>query len=351
MQTTPPARKFLRLALIALVMLAIFAADTGTEHEIAAAVFYALVLLTSARALARRGILTLSALCIALTIVSFMTTPHNGPAVAGIINTAISLAAIVMTAWLILKIQAAQTAAHAAQAQLLRLARIRSLDSLTTSIAHEINQPLTAIVTSGNACQRWLQRAPPNLDKAAAALERILAAAGHASRIIVRVRSLSRGGSTEKTAFDLNRTLMDVITLSQGEIRRHGITLSLELAPGLPPALADPVQIQQITGNLLLNAIEAMTATDVEPRRLRVTSRREADQVVFSLSDSGPGIPAHLHARLFDAFWTTKPDGIGIGLSLARTIIEHHNGRIWADPAAARTGAHFHFSLPLAEHS
>jgi len=347
MQTTPPARKFLRLALTALVMLAIFAADTGTEHEIAAAVFYALVLLTSARALARRGILTLSALCIALTIASFMATPHNGPAVAGIINTAISLAAIVMTAWLILKIQAAQTAAHAAQAQLLRLARIRSLDSLTTSIAHEINQPLTAIVTSGNACQRWLQRAPPNLDKAAAALERILAAAGRASRIIVRVRSLSRGGSTEKTAFDLNRTLMDVITLSQDEIRRHGITLSLELAPGLPPALADPVQIQQITGNLLLNAMEAMSAAPGRVHRLHVTSRVRDGMIVCSVQDTGTGIPAALAGRVFDAFWSTKPDGTGLGLSLSRTLIEANGGQIWLEPAPMG-GTAFHFSVPVA---
>jgi len=347
MQTTPPARTFPRLAITALVMLAIFAVDTGAEHEIAVAVFYALVLLTSARVLVRRGILTLSASCIALTLVSFMATPHGGPAVAGIINTAISLVAITMSTWLILKIQAAQTAAHAAQAQLLRLARIRSLESLTTSIAHEINQPLTAIVTSGNACQRWLQHTPPNLGKAAAALERILAAAGRASRIIVRVRSLSRGGSTEKTPFDLNGALREVIALAQGEIQRQGIDLVLELAPTLPPALADPVQIQQITGNLLLNAMEAMAAVPGRTHRLRVTSSVQGGMLVCSVQDTGAGVPAAIAEQVFAAFWSTKADGTGLGLSISRTLLEANGGQIWLEPAPTG-GTTFHFSIPIA---
>jgi len=334
----------IRLALMVIVMAAIFVADTATSYEVAAAVFYTVVILTATRALDRRGLIALTAICIALTVISLAFTP-NGNLRSGLINMGISIAAIVITSYLILKMEAARTAAHDAQAQLMRIARVKSLEGLTTSIAHEVNQPLAAIVTSGNACQRWLAQEPPNLDKARQALDRILGDAGRASSIIARVRSLTRGEPPRKDAFEFNQAIMEVIAQSQAEMERNGIILETSLFADLPPALADRVQIQQVVGNLVLNAIEAMAAVSARSRTLYVMSERKGDAILLSVSDSGAGLPAAVHEHLFEAFWTTKPEGIGVGLSISRAIIEANGGQIWADPTESG-GASFRFTVP-----
>jgi len=331
---------------IALVMAAIFIVDTTTHYEVAVAVFYAVVVLTAARVLHRCMLVWLGAGCFGLSVLSFLLTSY-GDYHAGLINLAISLAAIVMVIWLLLKMEAARDAAHAAQAQLLRLARVQRLEGLTTAIAHEVNQPLAAIVTSGHACQRWLVQQPPNLPKAAQALERILSDAGRASQIVTRVRSLSRGEPVQASAFDFNAAVMEVVALSRDEMQRHGIELVLELTPDLPQALADVVQIQQVVGNLLLNAIEAMAVKPGQAHVLRMSSMLQDGKLVLSVADSGAGIPAAIHEHLFDAFWTTKADGLGVGLSISRTMIEANGGQIWAESAAA-AGAVFSISLPVA---
>lgn len=334
----------IRLALMAIVMAAIFVADTATSYEVAAAVFYTLVILTATRALDRRGLIALTVICILLTIISLAFTP-DGNLRSGLINMGISIAAIVITTYLILKMEAARTAAHDAQAQLMRIARVKSLEGLTTSIAHEVNQPLAAIVTSGNACQRWLAQEPPNLDKARQALDRILGDAGRASSIIVRVRSLTRGEPPRKDVFEFNQAIMEVIAQSQAEMERNSIILETNLCADLPPALADRVQIQQVVGNLVLNAIEAMVSVSAHSRTLRVTSERKGDAILLSVSDSGAGFPAAVHEHLFEAFWTTKSEGIGVGLSISRAIIEANGGQIWADPIESG-GASFRFTVP-----
>lgn len=350
MQASPRTLAILKMALMAIVMVLLFVLDTVTSYEVAAAVFYAVVILTASRMLGRRALIVLAAVSIAMTGLSLAFTPH-GNLQSGLINMGISMAAIITTTYLILKMESARAAAQAAQAQLLRLARIHSLEGLTTSIAHEVNQPLAAIVTSGHACQRWLAQDPPNLDKARLALDRILSDAGRASQIIARVHSLARGQPPQRSAFLFNEAILEVLELSSAEMARQGIDLSTDLAPDLPAAFADRVQIQQVTGNLVLNAIEAMARVEEAERRLHISTALRAHEIVLSVQDSGPGVAAGVQDHLFDAFWTTKKDGIGVGLSISRTIIEANGGRIWAEPGLAR-GAIFRFSIPptLQEH-
>jgi len=336
------------LAGLALVMAAIFSADTTTHYEVAAAVFYALVVLIAARVLRGRALLWLAAWCIGLSVFSFVLTGH-GDLQTGLVNLAISITAIIMVAWLVIKMEAARDAAYAAQAQLLRLARVKRLDGLTTAIAHEVNQPLAAIVTSGHACQRWLGQDPPKLAKAELALNRILADAARASQIVARVRSLSRGEPVQAVAFDFNAAVLEVLALSTDTLERHGIELALELAENLPAAFADPVQIGQVIGNLLLNAIEAMADKPDKTHMLRVGSILKADRMILTVADSGAGIAAEIQAHLFDAFWTTKPDGIGVGLSISRTMIEANGGQIWTE-SAPNGGAVFSISVPVLGH-
>ncbi|MCL7714989.1 sensor histidine kinase [Stenotrophomonas mori] len=337
----------LRLALIATVMAVIFVVDTTTRYEVAAAVFYTVVVLTAVRLVGRTALLLLCAACIVLTVASLVLTPH-GDLRSGLVNMGISIAAIVMTTWLALKMEAARAAAHEAQAQLLRITRITSLEGLTTSIAHEVNQPLAAIVTSGNACQRWLAQDAPNLERARQALERILADAGRASGIIARVRSLTRGEPPQRAPFDLDEAVREVVELSQANIAMHHIVLSLELAGTLPPALADRVQVQQVVGNLLLNAIEALLPVAPAARRLRLASCSEDGMLLLCVEDTGVGLAPGMIDHLFDAFWTSKDEGIGVGLSISRAIVEANGGRIWAEPGA-RGGAVFRFTLPVAD--
>lgn len=340
-------RLWLKLALMAAVMAALFAVDTATNYEVAAAVFYAMVVLTATSFLGRRALIRLSALCVALTALSFALTP-KGNLHVGLTNMAVSIVTIVMTTWLILKMEAAHRAAQDAQARLTRIARIKSLEGLTTSIAHEINQPLAAIVTSGNACQHWLAHDPPNLDRARQALGRILHDAGRASAIVARVRGLTRGEPPSGDIFAFNDAVQEVIGLSRGEIERHGIALSADLAPGLPPVRADRVQIQQVIGNLLLNAIEAVAPRPAHARAIRIASETGGHLVRFTIRDSGAGIPAAIRDHLFEAFWTTKEDGMGIGLSISRTLVEANGGQISAEPGE-EGGASFRFTVPIAK--
>ncbi|VVP66874.1 Adaptive-response sensory-kinase SasA [Pseudomonas fluorescens] len=325
-------------------MAAIFSIDSATSYEIAVSVFYAGVILTAAPILGRQYLMTLSGACIAMTLLSFGITAQ-GDYRAGLVNMTISIVSIVITAHLVLKMEAARAAAHDAQARLLRIARVKSLEGLTTSIAHEVNQPLAAIVTSGNACQRWLDQDPPNLDKARLALHRILSDATRASDIIARVRSLTKGEPPQRLAFDFNEAAREVIAMSRNEMARAGIALEVELGPQLPLALADRVQVQQVIGNLLLNAIEATAPAPAGRRIITLASACEQAMIVFSVCDSGTGLAEADRDRLFEAFWTTKAQGIGVGLSISRTIVEANGGHISARPNE-NAGALFWFSVP-----
>lgn len=347
LQTPAQPYRTIQLALMTIVMAAIFLIDTATNYEVAVSVFYTAVILTAMRVLNRHALMTLTGICIGITLLSFFMTPR-GDYRAGLANMAISIVSILITGYLVLKMDAARAAAHGAQARLLRIARVKSLEGLTTSIAHEINQPLAAIVTSGHACQRWLGQEPANLDKARQALERILADAGRASSIIARVRSLTKGEAPQKIAFAFNEAAQEVVAMSQGEMARGGIELSVCLSPDLPLALADRVQIQQVMGNLILNAIEATVPMPAFKRTIWITSERQDGSIVFSVSDSGAGIPAGVYPHLFEAFWTTKEEGIGVGLSISRAIIESNGGHIWAE-SNEHGGALFKLKVPTTD--
>jgi C4-dicarboxylate-specific signal transduction histidine kinase len=335
-------RPALHFAVLVLLMALIFVADTLTELEIAVSVFYAAVILGAIDLLPKRGVVILACACVALTAVSFALTAA-GATKAGLINAAISVAAIAITTYLALKIVTAEAAVHESRAQLARMARVTSLGELAASIAHEVNQPLAAVATSAHACQRWLALEPANLEKARLSIARIIGEAERAGAVIARVRGLIKGGAPQKEWLDLNWAASEAIALAHSEIERKAIALRASLASDLPPVLADKVQLQQVIANLILNAMEAMA--DGPGRELEVSSRAEAGTVVFAVADAGVGLSADALGHLFEAFWTTKPGGIGIGLAICRSIVEAHGGRIWAT-ARPDGGTLFQFSLP-----
>jgi signal transduction histidine kinase len=325
----------------------VFVADTITKFEIAFAVFYIIVILLAIGFLSTRGVILLAGLCVGLTGFSLILT-RNGSLEAGLVNCGISIAAIATTTYLVLKTVAAQASAFEAQTQLARVARLTNLGALTASIAHEVNQPLAAIVMSGDACRRWLDRDPPNLDNARQAVDRIIDDANRASDVITRVRSLARSEPPHLEPLSLNDIIGQAITMAQGRLDKEHITLRLSLADDLPPVLVDSVQIQQVIGNLLLNAVEAMHDLPSFKRELEILSFRDGpEKIAFAVTDSGIGIKSAAIDHLFDAFWTTKKGGTGIGLSISRSIVEAHGGQI-SVTSKPRMGASFRVSLPVA---
>lgn len=341
------ARSALTNVAIACLMALTFWIDTVTNLEIAAAVFYIIAILLAVRRFSHRHVVGLAGLCILLTVLSALFTP-KGTQGAGPINTAISICAIAATTYLALRMVAAEAAMHEARAQLLRVTRITSIGELTASIAHELNQPLASVAASGGACLRWLDQDPPQLAKARASAERAVADAHRASDVLQRVRSLARNKSPQLEIVELNPLVLESLTLAQGEIDRHGIALRTDLCEGLPPIRADRIQLQQVVGNLLLNAIESLTAVASSKRALTVSSKAdETGLVVLSVADSGPGLPADAQERIFEAFWTTKDGGTGLGLTISRAIVEAHGGRIWMT-TDSRSGTTFHIALPVA---
>jgi len=241
----------------------------------------------------------------------------------------------------------AEQALRKAQAELAHVTRVTTLGELMASIAHEVNQPLATVVTFGDACLRWLDREVPRIDKALSAVEQMIGSAKHASDVIERIRALSKKRAFETMRLDINQVINDVIALIRGEINVHGISLRLELGASLPRVDGDRIQLQQVIMNLLMNCIQAMSGVTDRNRELRIRSREhESDQILVAVEDCGIGIEPEHAARLFNAFFTTKPDGMGMGLSICRSIIEAHGGQLWAT-ANVPHGATFQFTLPL----
>ena len=240
----------------------------------------------------------------------------------------------------------AEEALRRAQAELAHVARVTTLGELTASIAHEVNQPLAGLMASGNACLSWLISQPPNLEKARQSVARIIKDGERAAEIIARVRALATNASIQKAPLNINDVINEVITLVQFELINHRVSLGPELAPALPLILADRVQLQQVIINLVMNGIEAMQAVSERPRELTIRSQLdEAGQVLVTVKDCGVGISAETTDRLFTAFFTTKPGGMGMGLSICRSIIQAHGGRMSAVNNAG-PGATFQFTLP-----
>lgn len=340
----PRRHRGVKLLALAGLLAGVFVVDTVTSYEIAAAVFYIAAILLAVGLLSPRGVVILAAICVGLTLVSF-TLSRFGEHGAGIVNLAISISAMAIATFLALRMVAAEAAAHQAEARLDRLARMSSFGALTASIAHEVNQPLTAVVASGEAGLRWLAQVPPRIDKAESALQRIVADANRASGIVGNLRRLARGDAPQKARIDLHEIIREVVELAHAELERQDIALDMHFCAGALPVMADPLQLQQVIGNLLVNAIEAMAATSRDRRHITITSERRDDEVLVTLADGGAGLPDGPPEALFGAFWTTKPDGIGMGLTISQSIMDAHGGSLSARPNSPR-GARFIFSLP-----
>ena len=240
----------------------------------------------------------------------------------------------------------ASEALQQAHTELAHVTRVTTLGEMTASIAHEVNQPLAAIVADANASLNWLASATPDLDRAREALEAIVKDGHRAGDVIQRIRQLATRTGPQKVRLEVNDVIRDLVPLIGPEIRSHEVSLRLDLAPGLPPVVADRVQLQQVLINLAMNGIEAMLSAADRPRDLVVRSQpHDGDQVVVAVQDAGIGIDAGSVDQLFSAFFSTKPGGMGMGLSISRSIIEEHGGRLWATPNTTH-GATFHFALP-----
>jgi signal transduction histidine kinase len=231
------------------------------------------------------------------------------------------------------------------QASLAHVTRVMTMGELAASIAHEVNQPLAGVVINGNACLRWLAGESPNLAEAREAAQRIIRDGTRASEIISRIRALAKKTSTLTERVDLREAIREVLTLCQGEARKHEVGLRARLPGDLPPVRGDRVLIQQVVLNLVMNGIEAMSGAQDHSRELMIQAQGEADEVRVTVRDSGIGLDPQTVARVFDALYTTKPGGLGMGLSISRTIVENHGGRL-SVVAQDGPGATFEFTLP-----
>jgi two-component system sensor kinase FixL len=458
-------------AATAVFALGIFIADTLTSRDIAFGVLYVAVVLLAARFGKRRSILLVAAGCVLLSVISFFLTPPVRSESAGVINTLIGMAAIVLTTALVMQSESAQSrvreqashldqsheaifarsmeneisywnrgaeelygwdrteaygkvphdllhtsfpsslesimselmaadrwegelvqqkrdgaavivssrwslqrnerglpaailetntdithrkrteeALQQAEGELARINRVLLLGEMTTSIAHEVNQPLTAALTNASTALRWLAMDPPDLAETREALERIVKDCKRAGDVIGRVRGLVKKVPPRKDRLDLNETIRDVVALTHREVQKQSVILRTQLSGDLPAVRGDRVQVQQVILNLVINALEAMRAVQDRPRELIIASNgNDANQVAVEVKDTGVGFEAAGPAvdPLFQSFYTTKPGGMGMGLAISRSIVEAHGGRLSAAPNKPH-GAVFRFTLPVA---
>jgi PAS domain S-box-containing protein len=243
----------------------------------------------------------------------------------------------------------AQEALQAAQAELAHVNRVTTIGQLAASIAHEIKQPITAVVTNASAGLLWLAAQPPDLDEIRDAFDRVIKAGNRAGQVIGRIRALINKAPPRKDDLEINEAILEVIALTHGEMVKNGVSLQTQLAAGLPLVQGDRVQLQQVMLNLIINAVEAMSGVNEGARELLIGTGQDAPSgVLVAVQDSGPGLNPEGFDRLFDPFYTTKPDGMGMGLSICRSIVEAHGGRVWASRNGVR-GVTVKFALPVGE--
>jgi PAS domain S-box-containing protein len=239
----------------------------------------------------------------------------------------------------------AAEALRRAEADLAHVSRVTTMGELTASLAHEVNQPITAAVTNANTCVRWLAGDTPNIEEARDAAVRSAKDGTRAAEIISRIRLLFKKGTTERELVDVNEVIREMIVLLRGEATRYSVSIQADLAADLPQLIADRVQLQQVMLNLIMNSIDAMKDVDGTRELTIKAERAENDQLLMSVSDTGVGLPAQQAGEIFNAFFTTKLQGTGLGLSISRSIIESHGGRLWAAGNSPR-GASFYFTVP-----
>ena len=239
----------------------------------------------------------------------------------------------------------AEEARREVQTELARVSRVTTMGELTASLAHEVNQPIAAAVTNANTCLRWLTRDHPDVEEARAAAMRIVKDGTRAAEIVKRIRLLFKKSTPQRELVDVNEAIREMIVLLRSEATRYNITVRMELAADLPWIMGDRVQLQQVLMNLMVNSIDAMKELD-GARELAVKSQSaEKEEVLVSVSDTGVGLPPQQADQIFNAFFTTKPHGTGMGLRISRSIVESHGGRLWAAENSPR-GASFYFALP-----
>jgi signal transduction histidine kinase len=232
------------------------------------------------------------------------------------------------------------------EADLAHINRVNMLGELTASIAHEVNQPLSGILSNGGACLRWLAREVPNLEEAREGLQRIVRDGKRAGDVIARVRALTKRAALLREKLDLNETIREVLVLVGDEAKRNSVTIRTQFADEVCPIVGDQVQLQQVLLNLVMNAIQAMSSVTETVRKLVITTRNiEQDRLQVTVGDSGTGLDPEKIARIFEPFYTTKPGGMGMGLSICRSILQNHGGRLWATGNDG-PGTSFHFTLP-----
>src|ERR1700722_2364021 len=243
----------------------------------------------------------------------------------------------------------AEDAYYEAQAELERVTRMSAMGALAASISHEVNQPLAAVVTNADACAMWLSAEPPNLAEARAAVDSIAQEGTRASEVIRHIRAMFTKAAPERTTVQINDLVREVGSLIEGAALRNQVSIETELAADLPASVGDRVQLQQVIVNLILNGIEAMSDVADRPRQLVIRSQiQNSGEVLVAVRDSGVGIAPKDQKRIFDAFFTTKDQGMGMGLSISHSIIEAHGGRLWASSNGDH-GATVQFTLPAAE--
>jgi signal transduction histidine kinase len=246
------------------------------------------------------------------------------------------------------KLREKDAALEMARTELARVSRLTTLGELTTSIAHEVSQPLGAMVASAGASARWLAADPPAIAEARSGLDNIVADGKRAREVIARIRALTKRQAPRMDVLDLNREIREVLALTEQELRSHDVVLETKLDSTLPQVRGDRVQLQQVLLNFIMNAMEAMSPVNNRPRELTIVSTQDTSGAAVDVRDSGIGLDHDRAERVFDAFYTTKPEGLGIGLSISRSIIDAHGGRLWASPNQPH-GAVFGFWLPAAE--
>ncbi|RYG29797.1 MAG: GHKL domain-containing protein [Burkholderiales bacterium] len=244
----------------------------------------------------------------------------------------------------------AQEALRKLQSEMAHAARLSTLGELAASIAHEVNQPLAAIATNASAGLRWLDRPEPNLEEVRALATRIAADTRRAADIISRIRGMATQRATESVPLSLKAVIEEAVAFLRHEMQAQGVALALDLPPDLPQIRGDKIQLQQVVVNLVINAAQAMAKLPAAERRVLMSARHESDKLIVDVLDRGPGIPAEHFDRLFQSFFTTKDNGMGIGLPICRSIVETHGGQIEA-ANRADGGARFSFSVPVLQHA
>ncbi|TWI40976.1 phospho-acceptor domain-containing protein [Pseudoduganella flava] len=332
---------------IVLLAAAIFAIDAFTPLDSAIAVMYVVVVLATVLAWPRH-VLAVTGICLVLTVAAHLCSTWFGIVNSSLARCAVSLAAIGISGYLAhagaratARLLEREESLRHSRAQLAHATRVTTLGELAASIAHEVNQPLAAISANGEAALRWLRRDPPDPDEVRHALERMLADTERASEVISRIRALARRGEPQVAPVDLGGVARDCAALLQRELASHGTALALDIAAGLPPVRGDRVQLQQVLINLLMNGMQAMAP---HGGQLRLTVAPAGAGVRIAVTDQGPGIPTHEVGRLFEPFYSTKEDGMGMGLPICRSIVESHGGRIAALPGGS--GATLEITLP-----